>query len=82
MVNIYDPAFSKNLLKGIWDKVFKNNPSKICGKQSLKNLKRYGLPKKTIPLQIFCRLSSTNFTQSILEYFVPYNSFCRLTLIL
>ena len=22
-----------------WDKVFKNGPSKICGRQSLKNLK-------------------------------------------
>ena len=24
------------------DKVFKNGPSKICGRQSLKNLKEYG----------------------------------------
>ena len=29
----------------IWNKVFKNGPSEICGRQSLKNLKRYGLPK-------------------------------------
>ena len=29
----------------IWEKVFKNEPSKICGRQSLKNLKGYGLPK-------------------------------------
>ena len=29
----------------IWDKVFKNGPSKICGRQSLKNLKGYGLLK-------------------------------------
>ena len=29
----------------IWVKVFKNGPSKICGRQPLKNLKRYGLPK-------------------------------------
>ena len=27
----------------IWDKVFKNGPSKICERQSLKNLKGYGL---------------------------------------
>ena len=27
----------------IWDKVFKNGPSKICGRQPLKNLKGYGL---------------------------------------
>ena len=26
-----------------WDKVFKNGPSKICGRQPLKNLKWYGL---------------------------------------
>ena len=32
----------------IWDKVFKNGPSKICGRQPLKNLKGYGLPKQTI----------------------------------
>ena len=28
-----------------WDQVFKNGPSKICGRQPLKNLKWYGLPK-------------------------------------
>ena len=46
----------------------------ICGRQPLKNLngQTYGLLKQTIPLQIFQRLSSTNFTWSILEYFVPY----------
>ena len=27
----------------IWDKVFKNEPSKIYGRQPLKNLKGYGL---------------------------------------
>ena len=26
-----------------WDKIFKNEPSKICGRQPLKNLKGYGL---------------------------------------
>ena len=45
----------------IWNKVFKNGLSKICGSQPLKNLNGYGLP------------SSTNFTWSILEYFVPFN---------
>ena len=43
-----------------WDKVFKNGPSKICGRQPLKNLKRYGQ-----------RQSFTNFTWSIFECFVP-----------
>ena len=51
----------------IWNKVFKNGPSEICERQPLKNLKGYGLPI----FQIFKRLSSTNFTWSILEYFVP-----------
>ena len=35
----------------IWDKVFKNEPSKICGRQPLKNVKGYGLFKQTISLQ-------------------------------
>ena len=42
--------YNKNL---IWDKVFKNKQSKICGRQPLKNLKGYGLLKQTITLQIF-----------------------------
>ena len=32
------------------DKVFKNRPSKICGRQPLKNLKGYGVPKVTFSL--------------------------------
>ena len=48
-------------------KVFKNGASKIFGRKPLKNLKWYGLPKQTIPRQIFKRLSSTNFAYSILE---------------
>ena len=49
--------------KDIRGKVFKNGPSKICGRQSLTNL---------LSLQIFYRLSSTSFTWSILDYFAPY----------
>ena len=45
----------------IWGKIFKNGPSKICGRQPLKKLKGYGLLKQ--------RLSSTSFTWSIFEYF-------------
>ena len=44
-------------LQLIWVKVFKNGPSKICGRQPLKNLKGYGLL-----LQFFEMLSSTSFT--------------------
>ena len=57
----------------IWDKVFKNGPIEICRRQPLKNLNNNGPLKNTISLQIFKRLSSTNFTCSILEYFVPYD---------
>ena len=32
--------------KGIWDKLFKGRPSKICERQPLKNLKGYGLLKQ------------------------------------
>ena len=35
-------------LHNILVKVFKNGPSKICGRQPLKNLKRYGLLKGTV----------------------------------
>ena len=51
-----------------WGKVFKTGPSKICGRQPLRNLKWYGLLRQTISLQNFSRLSSTNFTWSIFEY--------------
>ena len=37
----------------IWGKVFKNGPSKICGRQPLKYLKGYGMLQQTISLQIF-----------------------------
>ena len=57
--------------KVFWDKVFKNGPNKNCRGQPLKNLKGYGLLKQTLPLQIFQKLSFTNFTWPIPEYFVP-----------
>ena len=46
----------------IWDKIFKNGLRKICGRQPLKELKGYGVFKQNISLQIFERLSPTNFT--------------------
>ena len=57
-------------LHDTWNKIFKNGPSKNCRRQPLKNLKEYGLPADHVSLQIL-RLSSANFTLSILEYFVP-----------
>ena len=54
-------------------KVFKNGPNKICGTQPSKFLKEYGLFKQnmTMLLQFFRRLSSKNFSWSILEYLAP-----------
>ena len=46
----------------VW--VFKNRPSKICGRQPSKNLKYCGLHRP--------RLSFTNLTWSIFEYLDPY----------
>ena len=37
-------------MRVIWDKVFKNGSSKICGRQSLKNGKGYRLLKQTLYL--------------------------------
>ena len=37
-------------LKHRWDKVVKNGSSKICGRQPLKNLKRYGLLRQRLLL--------------------------------
>ena len=52
--------------KKTWGKVFKSGLRKFCGRQPLKNLKR---------------LSSTKFTQSTLEYFVPSKEFMVFNLI-
>ena len=43
---------------------------KICGRQPLKNLKGYGLPKADHIPSNFLKASSTNFIWSILKYFV------------
>ena len=40
---------SKYITGKKWDKVLKNGPSKICGRQPLKNLKGYGLLKAFVP---------------------------------
>ena len=39
----------------IWDKVFKNGPSKICGRQPLKNLKEYDLLSRPYSFKFFIR---------------------------
>ena len=37
----------------IWDRVFENGQSKICGRQPLKDLKGYRLLQQTISFQLF-----------------------------
>ena len=73
------PKLLTNILPCIWVKVFKNGPSKSCGRQLLKNLKWYGLLRQTISLQNFYRPSSRNFTWFILVYLDPYAStvYCK-----
>ena len=39
--------------KALWDNLFKNGERKVCGRQPIKNLKWYDLPKETISLKIF-----------------------------
>ena len=53
-IGVYEVSGIKKLVFviKIWNKVFKSGPSKICGRQPLKNLKGYGLLKQTISLQI------------------------------
>ena len=53
-----------------WDKLFKNGPNKICGRQPLKDLKgAYDLIRRCIPLQILKAVFHRFFLVHI-EYFV------------
>ena len=54
-------ALRKNYTGIVNKKTFKNEPTKICGRQPLKKLKGMVCFKQTIP---------THFTWFILEYFV------------
>ena len=50
----------------IQHKVFKNGPSKICGRQSLKNLKWYGLPKHlSFVICPICRLALKTLVMTV-----------------
>ena len=60
-----------SIFKKIWVKLFKNESSKICGRQSLKNLKWYGTDRIT---SNFLKAVFLNFTQSILEYHDSYKA--------
>ena len=46
MIVIIDIVIIITIITFIWDKIFKNGPIKICGRQPLKNLKEYGLLKQ------------------------------------
>ena len=41
------------LSNDVWVEIFMNGPSKICGRQPLKNTKQRGLLRLTTSLQIF-----------------------------
>ena len=56
-----------DLLKKMWEKVFKNEPSKFCGKQPLKNWKAEHL------FNFFKSCLPQIPTWSILEYLFQYN---------
>ena len=50
----HDFHFIADIWQGFkWGKVFKSGLSKFCGRQSLKNLKGYGVLKHTISFEIF-----------------------------
>ena len=55
-----------NITSVIWGNVFKNGPSKICGRQSLKSSKWYGLFKQTI---ISFQITAQKMKLSIKDFF-------------
>ena len=60
--------FVKSIL--MWDKVFKNGPSKICERQPLKNLNRYGL--------LWVDVIPSNFLKAVFHKFDLVYSFTLL----
>ena len=58
--------------------VSKNESSKTCGRQPLKNLRGYSLFRQAISFQVFQSLSSANFTQYIYEYIASYKYVSKL----
>ena len=60
----------------IWVTVFKNGPSKICGRQYLKNLKWYGLSKR---LSIYYDISLFQYIEIYLcsVFFTFVHSICE-----
>ena len=73
---------SHKLLRNIWDKVFKNGPSKVCRRQPLKNLKGLQclLLSKAV-LNKFYLIHSWYFVPLVWPAFVPAICFLRYTVI-
>ena len=42
-----------HILLYIWDEIFKNKPTKICGRQPLKSLKGYDWQRRPCPFKFF-----------------------------
>ena len=51
----------------IWDKVFKNGPTKICGRQSLKNF-AWSILEYSVPFLNLFSMSSSSFFLNNYEY--------------
>ena len=49
-IGVLQKAALKNFLNFMWGKEFKNASSKIWGRQPLKNLRWYGIPRQTISI--------------------------------
>ena len=80
---LHSKIFERKLKKQMGKRVFKNGPRKICGRQPLRNLKRYGVLRQTISLQIFkgCFLQILlgpflNTWTQIVSYIDKYLSLC------
>ena len=64
---------TKNIVQSVWEEECNiSHIFTVLLGQAFKNLKGYDLFKEIISLHIFKRLSSTNFTWSIFEYFVSF----------
>ena len=60
-----------------WVQVFKNGPSKICGRQPLKNLKVYGLLWRICEFNLACNIGILEFLKLCAEVVHWYTIFFR-----
>ena len=59
----------------IWDRVFKNEPSKICGRQPFKNLRCYGLLKHTSAFELSEQQCWINFETAAHQWKLEHHFF-------